>query len=106
MPTPWSTAAWGLDDTGPAGPAERSWKHRALEAEARAALLQAQIVQHQQSVMSDALEVEQRLNEARVSLTLTPTPTPTPTSTPTPTPTLTSTLTPTPTLTLTLTRRS
>ena len=77
---------------------------RNQEAEARAALLRAQIAQHQQSVMSDALEVEQRLNEvlATLSPTLAFTPTPTPPQTQTPTLTPSLTLIPT----RTLTRRS
>jgi len=75
---------------------------RYQEAEARAALLRAQIAQHQQSVMSDALEVEQRLNEVLATLSPTLAFTPTPTQTQTPTLTLSLTLIPT----RTLTRRS
>ena len=77
---------------------------RYQEAEARAALLRAQIAQHQQSVMSDALEVEQRLNEVLATLSPTLALTPIPTQTQTLSLSLSLSLTLTPTRTLT--RRS
>ena len=78
-PNPNSRQAEAAPGIGSTGLAERrvAGVPHFQEAEARAAVLQAQIGQHQQSVMSDALEVEQRLNEARITLTPTPAPTPT-----------------------------